>query len=82
MRFAANCAWHIYDYTSTTQVSARVPVEVQHCSVYGQNTKLVPQEELCMEVLDGELSPDCYKDRFRTLLYLEEHERQNFLTKE
>ena len=35
-----------------------------------------------MEALDGELSPECYKDRFRTLLYLEEHERLSFLTKQ
>ena len=78
-----NCALQIIDWTfSATPVPVRVPVEVQRCSVYGYSAKLVPQEELCMKVLDGELSPECYKDHFRTLLYLEEHQRQNFLTEE
>ena len=65
------------------QVSAEEPIQVQHHSSYGHaNYKLVPLEQLHIEVLDGELSPECYKDYFRTLLYLEEHERQKFLTKE
>ena len=65
------------------QATAGEPVQVQPYSTYGHtNYKLVPLEQLYVEVLDGELSPECYKDYFRTLLYLEEHERQNFLTKE
>ena len=76
-----------YCTLSVTQVTDTLPakgaiVEAQQCSVYGHSTELVPQEELYMEVLDKELSPECYKDRFRTLLYLEEHQRQNYLTKE
>lgn len=66
----------------STQACARVPVKVQPYSKYGQSTELVSQEALCLEVLDRELSPENYKDYFRTLLYLEEHERQRFLTKE
>ena len=57
-------------------------MKVQPYSKYGQSTELVSQEALCSEVLDRELSPENYKDYFRTLLYLEEHERQRFLTKE